>query len=309
MAAAFVGLTALLPAACTRRTPPGAPPPPPAGDAAAPPAPAGSDPGAAPQPAGQVPVTLFFLRAPSGTGKPELVPVSRRVSLPADAGPADRLKAAFAALAQGPSDAEKAEGLSSAFPAGARLLGLTVRRPFAELNFSRELEQMGGSARVGDALRQIAYTAAAVEPVMGVILKVEGTRVGGRDRPFTGEGFLFRALYPEPDSAFAAGLSPARSLDLFVATVGDRQAMWQMMSPARQAAYGTPAKVEVSAFAEGLGSWRDYTVVEERVEGDRASVTIRGDQVLEGMLEKGATYRAEMVRVDGRWRWDGGGRP
>mgnify|MGYP000898978258 CR=1 FL=1 len=112
--------------------------------------------------------------------------VAAQRTLPVAEDREDMLKAAFAALLAGPTKEEQAKGLSNQIPANARLLSVDVEDDIAQLNFSRELEEVGGSARVRGILRQIGYTATGVPGIRGAWLLIEGKRV----QVFSGEGLI-----------------------------------------------------------------------------------------------------------------------
>lgn len=233
----------------------------------------------------------------------KLEPVRRRVQVdPGDV--TGYLRAAFEALLAGPTADESGRGLTTELPASAKLRGVSWERPYAIIDFSRELGELGGTLRVSGAVDQIAYTATEIGGVAGVILKVEGERVGTEQHPFTGEGLLFSCLHRRLTPEWLGTLSPSQVLDLFIALIPDREKMWKLMGPRARATYGRPEDVEASAFSEGLGAWRAYRVVEEKVEQGRAQVVIGGDVTREGMTERDARYRATMVRENGYWKWD-----
>lgn len=250
---------------------------------------------------GERPLMVYFLRD-TGTDL-EPVPVARCAAWNGT-DPEAGARAAVAALVQGPTEEERRQRLASSIPSGTRLLGARWQRPYLHVDFGPELEQVGGSAAVQGLLDQLAWTLTEMEGVGAVILEIEGEQVGTADRPFTGQGFLFRALR-RPLGPWQARLGPAQALDVFIASVGDRERMWALMGPSARRQFGSPEGIEVEAFSEGLGAWRAYRVVEERVDGDRATVTIGGRQHLEGVEYPDARYTARMVREQGVWKWDG----
>ncbi len=98
------------------------------------------------------------------------------------------LEGAFAALLSGPTAQEQERGLSSQLPKEAKLLGVEIEDGIAAVNFSRQLEQVGGTARVLGILKQIGYTATAVPGVRGAWLYIEGKKV----QNFSGEGVIIQ---------------------------------------------------------------------------------------------------------------------
>lgn len=129
-------------------------------------------------------VTVYFFRDDGN-----MEPVSREVALDEDT-PEARLNAAVNELLKGPSS-EQSGQLFTQLPEGVKLLGVEIEPPYATLDFSAELENMGGSARVFGVLDQLVYTATELDGVDDLILKMEGEQVGTTERPFTGDGLLF----------------------------------------------------------------------------------------------------------------------
>ena len=243
---------------------------------------------------------IYFTR--DNQGKIEAVPVTREVDLESE-DPAMIAKKTLELLNEGPSDTEKEQGLVNSLP-DAKLLDLTVERPHVMLNFSQEFEQFGGTARLDAVLKQLTWAMSSVPGIKSVILSIEGERVGTEARPFTGEGALFTNMTIDPAAENAATLGPADTLDLFIAVIPDIEKMWALMGANARGVYQSSGNIEYTAFSEGLGSWKDYQVTEEKIEGDMAIVTIKGDQVLEGEEQPDATYTAYMVRENGQWKWD-----
>lgn len=134
-------------------------------------------------------VTVYFYLSSDGM---TLEPVVREVTLKEDTLEA-RLQAAMEELLKGPS-AEEADRLISQLPEDVKLLGVEVSPPYATLDLSAALEQIGGSARVLGILQQLTYTGTEFEEITDLVLEVEGVRVGTNERPFSGEGALFETL-------------------------------------------------------------------------------------------------------------------
>jgi hypothetical protein len=141
-------------------------------------------PGATPAPSQPVDTTIvrayFYLGGePDAAG---LVPVLREV-------PETRAvaTAAMNALLEGPSEAEAGERtITSAIPAGSRLLGVTVTDGVATVNLSREFESGGGSQAMFVRLAQVVYTLTQFPTVDAVRFQVEGTTV----TVFSAEGIV-----------------------------------------------------------------------------------------------------------------------
>lgn len=114
------------------------------------------------------------------SGEGNLVGLER--TIPQSPNPDQQVQDALQELMQEPKEAN----ISSAIPAGTRILNVEVKNKIAYTDFSRELENMGGTARVQAALDQIVYTATAVDGVDKVRLLIEGKAID----TFTGEGFM-----------------------------------------------------------------------------------------------------------------------
>lgn len=243
---------------------------------------------------------IYFTRDNQGTI--EAAPVTREVSIDGEDTAAAAEKA-LELLYEGPTGQEKKQGLVNNLPE-AELLDLKYERPHIILNFSREFEQFGGTSRLFAVLEQLTRTMSSIPGIKSVVLMVEGERVGTEERPFTGDGAIFDDLTIDPANTGMTDFSPTDVLDLFIAAIPEVDKMWALMGPNARDVYGEAARIEYSAFAEGLGNWKNYRVTEENIEGDIAVVIITGDQVLEGEEQPGAVYTAYMVRENGQWKWD-----
>lgn len=123
-------------------------------------------------------MTLYFVRDQGTTFT--LTPVYRhmgRLSVK------QRVASQVAALAAGP---EAGERLSSAVPAGTRLLDARLDGDVLTIDLSHEFEQGGGTASMIGRLNQLYYTVTQPAGVEAVRLLVEGEEV----RVFSGEGLL-----------------------------------------------------------------------------------------------------------------------
>jgi spore germination protein GerM len=83
---------------------------------------------------------------------------------------------ALAELLNGPTDAEKQEGLATAIPAGTRLISFKVENGQATVDFSSELKNNGGgSASVQAIINQVTNTVTSNDPeVKSVEITVAG---------------------------------------------------------------------------------------------------------------------------------------
>jgi spore germination protein GerM len=130
-------------------------------------------------------ITVYFVGAADGAGT--VVPVERRVR---GRHAEEILRAAFEALLAGPTDAERAKGLTTEIPVGTRLRHLTVRDGVAIVDLTEAIASGGGSSSMQGRLWQIVYTGTQVPGIGQVRLLIEGAErpaLGGEgvviDRP------------------------------------------------------------------------------------------------------------------------------
>lgn len=189
--------------------------------APAPTAPASSgqpsaSPAASPSPSpGETTVVRAYFFLGGDLGSEGLVPLLRDVPRTPAVG-----TAAVNQLLAGPTAAESAlRVITSAVPAGSRLLGLTIESGVATVDLSSEFESGGGSMSISVRLAQVVYTLTQFPTVQSVLFEIEGRPV----TVFSSEGLILdgpvgRADYEEllPNiyvdrPAFGAGLgNPAR---------------------------------------------------------------------------------------------------
>ena len=93
---------------------------------------------------------------------------------------------ALEALLDGPSEAEAAEGVSTAIPEGTQLLGVSVEDGIATVDLSAEYESGGGSLSMFLRLAQVVYTVTQFPTVQGVLFELDGQPV----EVFSGEGIV-----------------------------------------------------------------------------------------------------------------------
>lgn len=165
--------------------------------------------------AGETTIVRAYFFLDGDLGSEGLVPVLREVPRTPAVG-----TAAMNALLSGPTTAERAERvITSAVPAGSRLLGLTIENSVATVDLSSEFESGGGSMSISVRLAQVVYTLTQFPTVQFVQFEIEGRPV----TVFSSEGLILdgpvgRADYEEllPNiyvdrPAYGAGLgNPAR---------------------------------------------------------------------------------------------------
>ncbi len=137
-----------------------------------------SDPGASPSqgptatPTGSPDIETIIVRTygvlPGDVGVEGLVPTLQVI--PATDGVA---RAAMEQLLAG----HLADGVSSAIPAGTRLLGISIKDRVATVDLSREFETGGGSASSFYRLGQVVYTLTQFSSVGAVLFQVDGRTV------------------------------------------------------------------------------------------------------------------------------------
>ncbi|HXF73653.1 MAG TPA: Gmad2 immunoglobulin-like domain-containing protein [Actinomycetota bacterium] len=105
--------------------------------------------------------------------------------------------AAVQALLGGPTDEERAAGLTTAVPEGSELLGLTVERGLATADLSGAFASGGGTLSVRMRLAQLVYTLTQFPTVEGVAVELDGRPV----EVFSSEGLVLRAPLTREDFA------------------------------------------------------------------------------------------------------------
>lgn len=136
--------------------------------------------------------TLYFVR--SGETAFTLEGVHRRLQARDPEGAA---RAAVAALAEGPSDAEAADGLRSAVPAGTRVRSAELNDGRLTVDLDRSFAEGGGSASMIGRLEQVRWTLTQPAGVDAVELHLDG-------RPLTvlgGEGVMVAQPWRRPENA------------------------------------------------------------------------------------------------------------
>ena len=151
-------------------------------------------------------------------GSSGLVPVLREVSATKAVA-----TAAMAALLDGPTEPESG-AMSSAVPAGTRILGLSIKDGIATVDLSSEFESGGGSASAITRLGQVVFTLTQFPTVKSVRFQLEGRNV----TVFGSEGIVLDGPVGRADY-----------VDLLPAVFVDR--------PAYGAAIGNPARITGSA--------------------------------------------------------------
>jgi hypothetical protein len=106
--------------------------------------------------------------------------------------------AAINSLLDGPTAAERAAGISSAVPAGTRLLGINIENGVATIDLTSDYQSGGGSLSMQTRLGQVVYTLTQFPTVQKVRFRLDGSPVD----VFSSEGIVLdhpvgRADYAE----------------------------------------------------------------------------------------------------------------
>lgn len=94
--------------------------------------------------------------------------------------------AATDALLDGPTDAERSAGFTSAIPSGTRLLGIAVDSGVATVDLTSEYQSGGGSDSMQTRLGQVVYTLTQFPTVQKVRFRLDGNPVD----VFSSEGIV-----------------------------------------------------------------------------------------------------------------------
>ena len=94
--------------------------------------------------------------------------------------------AAVKALLDGPTAEERLAGLTSAVPAGTRLLGIAIRNGLATVDLTSEYQSGGGANSMQRRLGQVVYTLTQFPTVQEVRFRLDGSPVN----VFSSEGIV-----------------------------------------------------------------------------------------------------------------------
>ena len=94
--------------------------------------------------------------------------------------------AATNALLEGPTDAERSAGFTSAIPSGTRLLGISIQNGVATVDLTSEYQSGGGSTSMQTRLGQVVYTLTQFPTVQRVRFRLDGNPVN----VFSSEGIV-----------------------------------------------------------------------------------------------------------------------
>jgi hypothetical protein len=132
----------------------------------------GETPGPSSSPAGTTIIRAYFILG-GQPGSAGLVPVLREVPRTTQVA-----TAAMDALLSGPTADETAERtITSAVPAGTRLLAISIKNGLATVDLSTEFDSGGASGSMHDRLAQVVYTLTQFSTVKSVVFQIEGQTV------------------------------------------------------------------------------------------------------------------------------------
>lgn len=115
---------------------------------------------------------------------PWLIPVERKISYYGDI--EEKIKAVVEELIKGPTEEEKENGFSTCVPENVKILDVRVNKKekIVYLDFSKEIEQGGGTLLMEARIAQIVYTATQFPEIESVRFLIEGKTIDY----FSGEG-------------------------------------------------------------------------------------------------------------------------
>lgn len=122
-----------------------------------------------PTPTADTTIVRIYLSIVDERGEPGLVPVLREVARTQAVA-----TAAVELLLEGATDAEADAGMTSAVPAGTRLLGISIDGGVAIVDLTREFASGGGSESMFGRLAQVVYTLTQFPTVESVAFRLDG---------------------------------------------------------------------------------------------------------------------------------------
>jgi spore germination protein GerM len=96
----------------------------------------------------------------------------------------NKVESAIKELIKGPTEEEKKEGFSTSLNENTRLLNVSIEGDTVNLDFSKEVEEGGGTLLMESRIAQIVYTATQFEGIKKVRFLIEGKNIDY----FSGEG-------------------------------------------------------------------------------------------------------------------------
>jgi len=134
-------------------------------------------------------VSVYFTQVTDSEAT--LVPVTRVIRARS---PESRVQGAIAALLAGPSEGERARGLSTEIPAGTTVRAVGVAGGVAAVDLSGDIERGGGSSSMQGRVWQIVYTGTQFTGVSRVRILIDGRS----RRALGGEGVLIEEPIGRP---------------------------------------------------------------------------------------------------------------
>ncbi|MFP5377099.1 MAG: GerMN domain-containing protein [Acidimicrobiia bacterium] len=171
---------------------------------------------------------------------------------------------ALRALLEGPSRFEADAGITSAIPAGTRLLGVTIDGAVARVDLSPEFESGGGSLSMQARVAQVVFTATQFASVDAVRFAIDGEDVDA----LGGEGLLVEEPLTRGDFEFGGSFGDAGVLPPVL--LEQPRMREPVTSPARLSG---SANVFEATFAVEVLDARGLVVAEETVTATSGSGT------------------------------------
>jgi spore germination protein GerM/N-acetylneuraminic acid mutarotase len=113
--------------------------------------------------------------------------------------------AALEALLAGPTGTERASDITTAIPAGTRLLGISIKRSVATVDLTSEYQSGGGSRSMQVRLGQVVYTLTQFPTVKTVRFRLDGAPVN----VFSSEGIVLDHPVGRSDYKDLSPIGPA----------------------------------------------------------------------------------------------------
>jgi len=170
-------------------------------------------------------------------------------------------RAAMEQLLAGPTPDEQAAGLSSAIPAGTRLLGLSIDGGTATVDLSNEFVSGGGSLSVRLRLAQVVYTLTQFGTVDDVAFRIDGKPT----TVFTGDGVIipspagrneFRDVTP---LVFLESVAPGDIVSSPVKVAGDANTFEGTVRIKLVGADGSVLADTFTTATSGSGTWGTFS--------------------------------------------------
>jgi spore germination protein GerM len=128
-------------------------------------------------------MSVYIFLAKQEDSQTYIIPVQRKIGY-YGRNIENKIGSAIKELIKGPTEEEKKEGFSTSLNENTRLLNVSLENDTVNLDFSREVEEGGGTLLMETRIAQIVYTATQFEGIKKVRFLIEGKNINY----FSGEG-------------------------------------------------------------------------------------------------------------------------